>query len=99
MGSIFNVESSVLVLKAGVLEANAEECRALSSKLLGVYESMGSSYISDDNKKFGEKITELCNNLKTLADQLQNGAEVLKTGSKAYDTREENNFAAASKLP
>ena len=95
----FNVETSVMALKAGVLEANAEECRALSKKLLNVYESMGSSYISDDNQAFGERITDLCNNLNILANQLENGAVVLKTGKSKYDTTEENNYEAAKKLP
>jgi hypothetical protein len=99
MASIFNVEASVLAMNSGVLEGNSKECENLAQKLLGVYESMGSSYISEDNKQFGAKINELCTQMRLLAEKLHNGAEVLSVSGKSYESREDANSVAASRLP
>lgn len=95
----FSTEASVLIQKADQLNRHAEEYDSIRAQLRQAATSMGAAYDSADNRAYTARIEQFCTDLQMMSDKLRAAARTLKEQSSMYTAQEEENTAAASKLP
>ena len=95
----FTTDPVLMTEKATTLEQFADEYDSIRGQLRSSATGMGQAYESNDNRTYTERIEEFCDNLARMSEKLRGAAATLREQANMYTSREEDNTAAANRLP
>ena len=96
--SVFSVDPSALQSASSKLEAASSEYESIYKQLIQAATSLGSAYVSEDNKIFVSKIEACGFELQKMANELQNTAQRLAKIAQNYEGTEGWNVTQAQGL-
>lgn len=76
----------------------SEEYTAVYNRLLNTAGTMGEAWKAADNLAFVEQITGFCDELKAMAEHLNQAAQALEKQATNYETTRDNNITGVKRL-
>lgn len=76
----------------------SEEYTAVYNRLLNTAGTMGEAWKAADNLAFVEQITGFCDELKVMAEHLNQAAQALEKQATNYETTRDNNITGVKRL-
>lgn len=95
---IFDVDTQAMRTAAQKFTSLSEEYTTVYTRLMNAAQTMGDAWNSADNQAFVEQITGFCEDLKAMANHLQQGSQALNQQAQNYEDARNNNITAVKQL-
>lgn len=94
----FTVDPPELHQAAQFFTQQSGEYITVYNRLINAASTMGDAWNAADNLAFVEQINGFCDDLKAMADHLEQAAQALDQQAKNYETVRDNNTVGVKKL-
>ena len=94
----FTVDPPVLHAAAQKFSRLSQDYTAVYTRLLNAAQTMGDAWNAADNLAFVEQLNGFCEELKTMANHLEQDSQTLNQQATNYETVRDNNAAGVKQL-
>lgn len=95
---ILDVDTLALRTAAKQFASYSEDYTTVYTRLMNAAQTMGDAWNSADNQAFVEQISGFCEELKAMANHLQQASQALDQQALNYETTRDTNITAAKQL-